>query len=384
MTDHDHSQDHTHVRPWRAIQRRPSRKIRVGSVEVGGDAPITVQSMTNTVTADVQGTINQIRDLEEAGADIVRVSCPDTDATAAFKAIAKASNVPLVADIHFHYKRGIEAAQAGAACLRINPGNIGSSARVKEVIQAARDHGCSMRIGVNAGSLEKELLERYGEPCPEAMVESALNHARILQDNDFHEFKISVKASDLFLTVAAYQLLSEAIDCPLHLGVTEAGPLRAGTIKSAIGMGSLLWAGIGDTIRVSLASDPIDEVKVGFDMLKSLGLRHRGVNIIACPSCARQGFNVIKTVEALEERLAHVATPMSLSIIGCVVNGPGEALFTDIGFTGGGKGAGMVYQAGKADHKLDNEHMIEHIVELVEARAAVLEAEKARTLQAAE
>jgi (E)-4-hydroxy-3-methylbut-2-enyl-diphosphate synthase len=384
MTDHDHSQDHTHVRPWRAIHRRPSRKIRVGSVYVGGDAPITVQSMTNTVTSDVQGTINQIRDLEEAGADIVRVSCPDTDATAAFKAIAKASNVPLVADIHFHYKRGIEAAQAGAACLRINPGNIGSPARVREVIQAARDYGCSMRIGVNAGSLERELLERYGEPCPEAMVESALNHARILQDNDFHEFKISVKASDLFLTVAAYQLLSEAIDCPLHLGVTEAGPLRAGTIKSAIGMGSLLWAGIGDTIRVSLASDPVDEVKVGFDMLKSLGLRHRGVNIIACPSCARQGFNVIKTVEALEQRLAHVSTPMSLSIIGCVVNGPGEALFTDIGFTGGGKGAGMVYQAGKADHKLDNGDMIEHIVELVEARAAVLEAEKAKTLQAAE
>ena len=378
------AQDHTHVRPWRAIQRRPSRKIRVGSVEVGGDAPITVQSMTNTVTSDVQGTINQIRQLEEAGADIVRVSCPDQDATAAFKAIAKASNVPLVADIHFHYKRGIEAAEAGAACLRINPGNIGSSARVREVVQAARDHGCSMRIGVNAGSLERELLEKYGEPCPEAMVESALNHARILQDHDFHEFKISVKASDLFLTVAAYQLLSEAIDCPLHLGVTEAGPLRAGTIKSSIGMGSLLWAGIGDTIRVSLASDPVDEVKVGFDMLKSLGLRHRGVNIIACPSCARQGFNVIKTVEALEERLAHVSTAMSLSIIGCVVNGPGEALYTDIGFTGGGKGAGMVYSAGKADHKLDNDKMIEHIVELVEAKAAELEAEKAKTLQAAE
>jgi len=377
-------QDHTHVRPWRAIQRRPSRKIRVGSVEVGGDAPITVQSMTNTVTSDVQGTINQIRQLEEAGADIVRVSCPDQDATAAFKAIAKASNVPLVADIHFHYKRGIEAAEAGAACLRINPGNIGSSARVREVVQAARDHGCSMRIGVNAGSLERDLLEKYGEPCPEAMVESALNHARILQDHDFHEFKISVKASDLFLTVAAYQLLSEAIDCPLHLGVTEAGPLRAGTIKSSIGMGSLLWAGIGDTIRVSLASDPVDEVKVGFDMLKSLGLRHRGVNIIACPSCARQGFNVIKTVEALEERLAHVSTAMSLSIIGCVVNGPGEALYTDIGFTGGGKGAGMVYSAGKADHKLDNDKMIEHIVELVEAKAAELEAEKAKTLQAAE
>jgi len=378
------AQDHQHVRPWRAIQRRPSRKIRVGSVEVGGDAPITVQSMTNTVTADVQGTINQIRQLEEAGADIVRVSCPDEDATAAFAAIAKAAKVPLVADIHFHYKRGIEAAKAGAACLRINPGNIGSAARVREVVQAARDHGCSMRIGVNAGSLERELLERYGEPCPEAMVESALNHAKILQDHDFHEFKISVKASDPFLTVAAYQQLAEAIDCPLHLGVTEAGPLRAGTIKSAIGMGSMLWAGIGDTIRVSLAADPVEEIKAGFDILKSLGLRHRGVNIIACPSCARQGFNVIKTVEALEERLAHISTPMSLSIIGCVVNGPGEALYTDIGFTGGGKGAGMVYRAGKPDHKMDNEHMIEHIVELVEAKAAELKAAETEALVAAE
>ena len=369
-----------HVRPWRAIQRRPSRKIRVGSVEVGGDAPITVQSMTNTPTADAGATIDQIRRLEEAGADIVRVSCPDEDSTAAFREISRAANVPLVADIHFHYKRGIEAAKAGAACLRINPGNIGSPDRVREVVQAARDHGCSMRIGVNAGSLERDLLERYGEPCPEAMVESALSHARILQDHDFHEFKISVKASDVFLTVAAYQMLAEAIDCPLHLGVTEAGPTRAGTIKSAIGMGSLLWAGIGDTIRVSLAADPVEEVKAGFDILKSLGLRHRGVNIIACPSCARQGFDVIKTVGILEERLAHVTTPMSLSIIGCVVNGPGEALYTDVGFTGGGKGAGMIYQAGRPDHKQDNAGMIEHIVELVEKRAAELEARKAAAL----
>jgi (E)-4-hydroxy-3-methylbut-2-enyl-diphosphate synthase len=377
------AQDHTHLRPWRAIQRRPSRKIRVGSVEVGGDAPITVQSMTNTLTADAAATIDQIRALEEAGADIVRVSCPDEESTAAFRQIAKASKVPLVADIHFHYRRGIEAAQAGAACLRINPGNIGSPDRVRDVIQAARDHGCSMRIGVNAGSLERELLERYGEPCPEAMVESALNHARILQDHDFHEFKISVKASDVFMTVAAYQMLAEAIDCPLHLGVTEAGALRTGTVKSAIGMGNLLWAGIGDTIRVSLAADPVEEIKVGFDMLKSLGLRHRGVNIIACPSCARQGFNVIKTVEALEERLAHIATPMSLSIIGCVVNGPGEALMTDLGFTGGGKGAGMVYVAGKPDHKMDNEGMVDHIVELVEARAAQIQAETAATAREA-
>jgi (E)-4-hydroxy-3-methylbut-2-enyl-diphosphate synthase len=378
------SQDHTHVRPWRAISRRPSRKIRVGDVEVGGDAPITVQSMTNTITADAAATIGQIRQLEEAGADIVRVSCPDEDSTAAFKTIAKAAKVPLVADIHFHYRRGIEAAKAGAACLRINPGNIGSPDRVREVIQAARDHGCSMRIGVNAGSLERELLERYGEPCPEAMVESALNHARILQDHDFHEFKISVKASDVFMTVAAYQMLAEAIDCPLHLGVTEAGALRSGTVKSSIGLGSMLWAGIGDTIRVSLAADPVEEIKVGFDILKSLGLRHRGVNIIACPSCARQGFNVIQTVEALEQRLAHISTPMSLSIIGCVVNGPGEALMTDLGFTGGGKGAGMVYVAGKPDHKMDNDRMVDHIVGLVEAKAAELEGAKAKAAQAAE
>jgi len=358
------------------IERRRSRKIRVGSVEVGGDAPIAVQTMTNTLTADAASTIEQIRKVEEAGADIVRVSCPDEASTAAFSTIVKASKIPIVADIHFHYRRAIEAAQAGAACLRINPGNIGSAARVKEVVQAAKDHGCSMRIGVNAGSLEKELLERYGEPCPEAMVESALNHAKILQDHDFHEFKISVKASDVFLTVAAYQMLAEAIDCPLHLGVTEAGAMRIGTVKSSIGLGSLLWAGIGDTIRVSLAADPVEEVKVGFDILKSLGLRHRGVNIIACPSCARQGFEVIKTVETLEQRLAHIATPMSLSIIGCVVNGPGEALFTDIGFTGGGKGAGMVYVAGKPDHKMDNERMVEHIVQLVEAKAKQIEADK--------
>ncbi|BBF79626.1 1-hydroxy-2-methyl-2-(E)-butenyl 4-diphosphate synthase [Asticcacaulis excentricus] len=362
--------DHTHVRPWRMIERRKSRKIKVGKVEVGGDAPISVQSMTNTRTHDVDATVRQIHALEEAGADIVRVSCPDVDSTAALKEIVRQVSVPIVADIHFHYKRGIEAAMAGAACLRINPGNIGSPERVREVIKAAKDYGCSMRIGVNAGSLEKELLEKYGEPCPDAMVESALFHANILRDNDFHEFKISVKASDVFLTVAAYQALADAIDCPLHIGVTEAGPLRTGTIKSAIGLGNLLWAGIGDTIRVSLAADPVEEIKVGFDILKSLGLRHRGVNIIACPSCARQGFNVIETVAKLEERLAHIATPMSLSIIGCVVNGPGEALYTDVGFTGGGAGAGMVYMAGKPDHKVSNDDMIEHIVGLVEAHAA--------------
>lgn len=365
-----------HIRPWRRIERRKSRKIRVGAVEVGGDAPITVQSMTNTPTADAAATIAQIKRLEEAGADIVRVSCPDEASTAAFAQIVRAASVPLVADIHFHYRRGIEAAIAGAACLRINPGNIGSAARVKEVVQAAKDHGCSMRIGVNAGSLEQDLLERYGEPCPEAMVESALRHAAILEEHDFREYKISVKASDPFLAVAAYQQLAEATDAPLHLGVTEAGALRMGTIKSALGIGSLLWAGIGDTIRVSLAADPVEEVKVGNDLLKSMGLRQRGVTIVACPSCARQGFNVIETVETLEKRLAHIAEPITLSIIGCVVNGPGEALMTDLGFTGGGKGAGMMYVAGQADHKVDNAAMIDHIVGLVEARAQMLRSAK--------
>jgi (E)-4-hydroxy-3-methylbut-2-enyl-diphosphate synthase len=361
-----------HIRPWRHIERRRSRKIHVGAVEVGGDAPITVQSMTNTPTPDAAATIDQIRRLEEAGADIVRVSCPDEDSTAAFATIARAAKVPLVADIHFHYRRAIEAAVAGAACLRINPGNIGNAQRVKDVVQAAKDHGCAIRIGVNAGSLENHLLEKYGEPCPEAMVESALFHAAMLEEHDFREYKISVKASDVFLTAAAYQQLAEATDAPLHLGVTEAGALRSGTVKSAIGMGSLLWAGIGDTIRVSLAADPVEEIKVGNDLLKSMGLRQRGVTIIACPSCARQGFNVIETVDLLEQRLAHIAEPITLSIIGCVVNGPGEALMTDLGFTGGGKGAGMVYVAGKQDHKLENDAMIEHIVELVESRAEEL------------
>jgi (E)-4-hydroxy-3-methylbut-2-enyl-diphosphate synthase len=362
------------IRPWRTITRRKSRQIMVGNVPVGGDAPITVQTMTNTPTSDAAATIDQIRRCEEAGVDIIRVSCPDTDSTAALHTIVKATKVPIVADIHFHYKRAVEAAKAGAACLRINPGNIGSAERVREVVSAARDHGCSIRIGVNAGSLENDLLEKYGEPCPEAMVESALDHARILQDLDFHEFKISVKASDTFLTVAAYHALSEAIDCPLHVGVTEAGAARSGTVKSSIGIGSLLWAGVGDTIRVSLSAEPEEEVRVGYDILKSLGLRTRGVNIIACPSCARQGFDVIRTVEALEARLSHISEPISLSIIGCVVNGPGEALFTDVGFTGGGKGSGMVYMAGKASHKLGNEVMIDHIVELVEGKANAMRA----------
>ncbi len=365
------------VRPYRDIIRRKCRQIHVGDVPVGGDAPISVQSMTNTLTSDAAATIDQIRTLEEAGADIVRVSCPDQESTAALGSIVQAANVPIVADIHFHYKRAIEAAEAGAACLRINPGNIGSADRVRDVVRAARDHGCSMRIGVNAGSLEKHLLEKYGEPCPEALVESALEHARILEDNDFFDFKISVKASDAFLAVAAYQGLADACDYPLHLGITEAGGLRAGTVKSAIGIGNLLWAGIGDTIRVSLSADPVEEIKAGFEILKSLGLRHRGVRVISCPSCARQAFPVIKTVETLEERLAHIATPLTLSIIGCVVNGPGEARETDIGLTGGGKGNHMVYLSGVADHKIDEGQLVDHIVELVERKAAELEAQSA-------
>ncbi len=364
------------VRPYRQILRRRCRQIQVGAVAVGGEAPITVQSMTNTPTADAKATIEQIRRLEEAGADIVRVSCPDEDSTAALGEIVRAAKAPIVADIHFHYKRAIEAAKAGAACLRINPGNIGAKARVREVVKAARDHGCSMRIGVNAGSLERDLLEKYGEPCPEAMVESALNHARVLEDEDFREFKISVKASDVFLAVAAYQQLAEACDYPLHIGVTEAGGLRAGTIKSSIGLGSLLWAGIGDTIRVSLSADPVEEVKAGYEILKSLGLRRRGVTVIACPSCARQQFDVIKTVEVLEERLAHITTPMTVSVIGCVVNGPGEARETDVGFTGGGNNTHMVYIAGQPDHRLKDANIVEHLVGLVERKAAEIEASR--------
>lgn len=365
---------HNPIRPWRDIDRRKSRQIMVGPVPVGGDAPISVQTMTNTPTTDVAATVAQVQAAAEAGADIVRVSVPDEASARALREIVRESPVPIVADIHFHYRRGIEAAEAGAACLRINPGNIGSPARVREVIAAARDHGLSMRIGVNAGSLERHLLEKYGEPCPAAMVESGMEHMRILQENDFHDFKISVKASDVFMAAAAYTELAARCDAPIHLGITEAGGLMSGTIKSAIGLGNLLWAGIGDTIRVSLSADPVEEVRVGYEILKSLGLRHRGVNIVSCPSCARQGFDVIRTVETLEKRLEHIRTPMSLSIIGCVVNGPGEALMTDVGFTGGGAGSGMVYLAGKASHKMSNDQMIDHIVEEVEKRAAEIEA----------
>jgi len=346
----------------------------VGNVPVGGDAPITVQTMTNTPTEDVRATVDQIRRCEEAGADIIRVSCPDEPSTAALKQIVRAAHVPIVADIHFHYKRALEAADAGAACLRINPGNIGSEARVAEVVRAAKANGCAIRIGVNAGSLEKDLLEKYGEPCPEALVESALDHIKLLQDQDFHDYKVAVKASDVFLAVAAYQQLAETVDCPLHLGITEAGGLIGGTVKSSIGLGSLLWFGIGDTIRVSLSAEPEEEVRVGFEILKALGLRQRGVRVISCPSCARQGFDVIKTVEALEARLTHIRTPMSLSVLGCVVNGPGEARETDIGLTGGGNGKHMVYLSGVTDHTVQDEDMIDHIVKLVEAKAAEIEA----------
>lgn len=362
------------VRPWRDIVRRKSRQIMVGKVPVGGDAPIAVQTMTNTLTSDAAATIAQIRACEEVGADIVRVSCPDVESTAALRTIVRGVKVPIVADIHFHYKRGLEAADAGAACLRINPGNIGSQARVKEIVRAAKANGCSIRIGVNAGSLEKHLLEKFGEPCPEALVESALEHMKMLQDEDFHEFKVSVKASDVFLAVAAYQGLAEACDYPLHLGITEAGGLQGGTVKSSIGLGMLLWAGVGDTIRVSLSADPVEEVKVGYHMLKSLGIRARGVKVISCPSCARQGFDVVKTVETLETRLAHITTPLSLSVLGCVVNGPGEARETDIGLTGGGNGRHMVFLSGVTDHVIESEAMVDHIVMLVERKAAELEA----------
>jgi (E)-4-hydroxy-3-methylbut-2-enyl-diphosphate synthase len=372
------------VRPWRDITRRQSRQIMVGNVPVGGGAPITVQTMTNTPTEDVRATVDQIRRCEEAGADIIRVSCPDEASTGALKQIVRASRIPIVADIHFHYKRALEAADAGAACLRINPGNIGSEARVAEVVRAAKANGCSIRIGVNGGSLERDLLEKYGEPCPEALVESALDHIKLLQDADFHEYKVAVKASDLFLAVAAYQQLAEVVDCPLHLGITEAGGLIGGTVKSSIGMGSLLWFGIGDTIRVSLSAEPEEEVRVGFEMLKALGLRQRGVRVISCPSCARQGFDVIRAVEKLEARLTHIRTPMSLSILGCVVNGPGEARETDIGLTGGGNGKHMVYLSGVTDHTIQDEDMIDHLVKLVEAKAIEIEAANAAVAVAAE
>lgn len=365
------------VRPWRDIHRRSTRQLQVGDVAVGGDAPISVQTMTNTPTPDVAATVAQIERCAAAGADLVRVSCPDVESTDALREIVRRSSVPIVADIHFHYQRAIEAAVAGAACLRINPGNIGSRERVAEVIQAARDHGCAMRIGVNAGSLERDLLEKYAEPCPEALVESALRHAQILEEQDFHDFKISVKASDVILAVKSYRQLAERTDKPLHLGITEAGGRRPGTVKSALGIGGLLAEGIGDTIRVSLSDEPEEEVRVGNEILKSLGLRHRGVTIVSCPSCARQGFDVIPTVALLEERLAHIRTSVTLSVIGCVVNGPGEARETHVGFTGGGAESGMLYVAGLPHRKVPNGEMVDEVVRLVEQKAAEIEAARA-------
>jgi (E)-4-hydroxy-3-methylbut-2-enyl-diphosphate synthase len=360
------------IRPYRDIKRKKTKKIRVGNVTVGGDSPISVQSMTNTLTTDVNSTIRQVNELEEAGADIVRISCPDQDSSLALKKIVKSVNVPIVADIHFHYKRAIEAAISGASCLRINPGNIGSKERVKEILKAAKDNNCSIRVGVNAGSLDKTLLEKYKEPTPEALVESAINNIKILEDEDFFNFKISVKSSDIFLAVKAYRSLAEVCDYPLHLGITEAGSLTSGSIKSSIGMGILLTEGIGDTIRVSLSENPVEEVKIGYEILKSLSLRKRGVSIISCPSCARQAFPVIDTVKTLEEKLAHIKEPITLSIIGCVVNGPGEASQTEIGLTGGGKDNHMVYLSGLPHHKIVSNEIIDEVVSLVEKKSKEL------------
>ena len=357
------------IRPHRIIKRKKTKKIKVGNIYIGGDAPISVQSMTNTLTTNHVATIKQIKELEDAGADIIRVSCPDKESTTSLKKIIKQINTPIVADIHFHYKRAIESAAAGAKCLRINPGNIGSNDRIKEVIKAAKDYDCAIRIGVNAGSLEKKILEKYKEPCPEALVESATHNIKLLEDNDFFNFKISVKSSDVFLAVKAYENLSKLYDYPLHLGITEAGGLFTGSIKSSIGIGKLLMQGIGDTIRVSLSADPIEEVKDGFEILSALGIRSRGVQIISCPSCARQAFPVIDTVKILEEKLSHIKKPMTLSIIGCVVNGPGEASQTDIGLTGGGDGNNLLYLSGIPHNKVVSKDIINQVVNLVESKA---------------
>jgi len=360
------------IRPYRDIKRKKTKKIKVGKVEVGGDSPISVQSMTNTLTTNIDETVKQIKELEEVGADIVRVSCPDRDSSLSLKKIINRVNVPIVADIHFHYQRAIEAALSGAHCLRINPGNIGSKKRVQEILKAAKDNNCSIRIGVNAGSLDRKLLEKYKEPCPEALVESAVNNIKLLEDEDFFNFKISVKSSDVFLSTKAYRMLSKVCNYPLHLGITEAGSLTTGSIKSSLGIGMLLMEGIGDTIRVSLSADPVEEVKVGYEILKSLNLRHRGVNIISCPSCARQGFPVIDTVKVLEEKLSHIKEPITLSIIGCVVNGPGEAAQTQIGLTGGGQDDHMMYISGMPHHKVPSDKMIEEVVALVEKKSKEL------------
>ena len=364
------------IRPFRDINRRITKVINVGKVKVGGDNPISVQSMTNTLTKDVKNTLKQINNISEVGGDIVRVSCPDKESTFALKEITKHSTIPIVADIHFHYKRAIEAAENGADCLRINPGNIGEKDKIADVISAAKNNNCSIRIGVNSGSLEKDILEKYKEPCPEALVESAIRNIKILEDLDFFNFKISVKSSDVFLSVKAYRELSKKTDYPLHLGITEAGSFVPGSIKSSIGLGNLLMDGIGDTIRISLSDDPIEEIKVGNEILKSLNLRNRGVKIISCPSCARQGFQVIDTVKILEEKLSHITTPLTLSIIGCVVNGPGEAAQTDIGITGGGKDSSMLYLNGVQTEKLNNQEIVSKIVNLVEKKAKEIEIKK--------
>ena len=361
------------VRPFRDIKRRKTKVINVGDVKIGGDNPISVQSMTNTLTTDVKATINQINDIAEEGADLVRVSCPDTESTKALKEIVKHVSIPVVADIHFHYKRAIEAAENGAKCLRINPGNIGEESKIHDVLSAAQNNGCSVRIGVNAGSLEKDILDKFKEPCPEALVESALRNIKILEDKDFFNFKISVKSSDVFLSIGAYRQLSKVCDYPLHLGITEAGSFVSGSIKSSIGLGSLLMDGIGDTIRISLSDNPTKEVSIGNEILKSLNLRNRGVKIISCPSCARQAFQVIDTVKILEEKLSHIKTPITLSIIGCVVNGPGEASMTDIGITGGGKGNNMLYLSGVQSEKVLTKDIIEKVVTEVEKKVSELE-----------
>ena len=364
------------IRPFRDINRKKTKEINVGNLKIGGDNPISVQSMTNTLTKDVKSTIKQIKEIENAGADLVRVSCPDKDSTEALKKIIKQVKVPIVADIHFHYKRAIEAAENGVHCLRINPGNIGDRQKIKEVIKAAQNNGCAIRVGVNAGSLEKDILEKYREPCPEALVESALRNIEILENENFFNLKVSVKSSDVFLSIGAYKQLSKKIDYPLHIGITEAGSFLPGTIKSSIGFGSLLLDGIGDTIRVSLSDDPVKEINVGNEILKSLNLRHRGVKIISCPSCARQAFEVIETVKILEKKLSHIKTPITLSIIGCVVNGPGEAAQTEIGITGGGKGNHMMYLNGVESEKIKSEEIISKVVSLVEKKAAEIEEKK--------
>ena len=361
------------LRPFRNINRKKTRVINVGDVKIGGDNPISVQSMTNTLTTDVKATINQINAIHEEGADIVRVSCPDEDSTKALKEITQNVKLPIIADIHFHYKRAIEAAENGAKCLRINPGNIGDKQKIHDVLSAAKNNDCSIRIGVNAGSLEKDILEKYKEPCPEALVESALRNIKVLEDQNFFNFKVSVKSSDVFLSIAAYRQLSMAMDYPLHLGITEAGSFVSGSVKSSIGLGTLLLDGIGDTIRISLSDDPVKEIKIGNEILKSLGLRNRGVKIISCPSCARQAFQVIDTVKILEEKLAHIKTPVTLSIIGCVVNGPGEAAMTDLGITGGGKGNNMLYLSGVQSKKVLTNEMIEKVISEVEKKALELE-----------